>query len=126
MKLKIDIVISIISIIRVELISYIESILLGDPFQFLTNSPESRLAQKLPSCNVFTSCYQLSCVQRLFSFFGGRRFLLFADRLRNKKAEFHPNSSKKEKSEYGMRMGRQCWKNDLILSEQILEDSKVI
>jgi hypothetical protein len=52
---------------RVELISYIESILLGDPFQFLTNFPESRLAQRLPSCNLFSALYQTSCMQRFLS-----------------------------------------------------------
>ena len=52
---------------RVELISYIESILLGDPFQFLTNFPESRLAQRLPSCNLFSALYRTSCMQRFIS-----------------------------------------------------------
>jgi hypothetical protein len=52
---------------RVELISYIESILLGDPFQFLTNFPASKLAQRLPSCNLFAAIYRMSCMQRFLS-----------------------------------------------------------
>jgi transient receptor potential cation channel subfamily A protein 1 len=55
---------------RVELISYIESVLLGDPFQFLTNFPASRLAQRLPTCNLFAAIYRTSCMQRFLS---GRR-----------------------------------------------------
>jgi transient receptor potential cation channel subfamily A protein 1 len=52
---------------RVELISYIESVLLGDPFQFLTNFPASRLAQRLPTCNLFAAIYRTSCMQRFLS-----------------------------------------------------------
>merc|ERR1719471_799052 len=47
---------------RVELMCHIESILLGDPFYFLTNFPElPKAARKLPNCNIFASLYRVSC-----------------------------------------------------------------
>jgi len=103
---------------RVELMCHIESILLGDPFMFLTNFPESKLAKKLPNCNLFAALYKLSCVRKTFSIFGSSKFLLFSERLHNKQAVFYPNTSKKEKS------GPSGIKNDLILSENILMAAK--
>merc|ERR1711915_92074 len=103
---------------RVELMCHIESILLGDPFMFLTNFPESKLAKKLPNCNLFAALYKLSCVRKIFSIFGSSKFLLFSERLHNKQAVFYPNTSKKEKS------GPSGKKNDLILSENILMAAK--
>eukprot|EP00092_Neocalanus_flemingeri_P109150 GFUD01140253.1.p1 GENE.GFUD01140253.1~~GFUD01140253.1.p1 ORF type:complete len:520 (+),score=97.82 GFUD01140253.1:64-1560(+) len=103
---------------RVELMCHIESILLGDPFMFLTNFPESKLAKKLPSCNLFAAMYKLSCIRRIFSIFGSSKFLLFSERLVKKQAVFYPNTSKKENS------GPTGVKNDLVLSESILEAAK--
>ena len=103
---------------RVELMCHIESILLGDPFMFLMNFPESKLAKKLPSCNLFAALYKLSCIRKLFSIFGSSKFLLFSERLKAKQAVFYPNTSKKEKS------GPAGVKNDLVLSETILEAAK--
>ena len=37
---------------RVDTISYMESILLGDPFYFLSNWPPIKLIQRIPSCAV--------------------------------------------------------------------------
>ena len=37
---------------RVEHITYTESILLGDPFYFLSNWPPIKLIQRIPSCAV--------------------------------------------------------------------------
>ena len=102
---------------RVELISYIESMLLGDPFQFLTNFPAFKPAKKLPSCNFFSSIYKIQIIQKLFSIFGTKRFLLFSERLRNKTAVFLPNRSNQEKSTHGD-------KTDLLLTDKIIEDAK--
>jgi hypothetical protein len=52
--------------------------------------------------------------------FGSRRFLLFAEQLAKKQAVFYPNSSKKEQSS-----GVKARFNQLILSNQILENAKV-
>lgn len=103
---------------RVELMCQIESTLLGDPFEFLTNFPESRLASKLPDCNLLASLYRLSCIKKVFALFGSRNFLLFSSRLQKKQAVFLPNKSKKEQSV------AKDEKNDLILSEKILEAAK--
>jgi len=103
---------------RVELMCHIESILLGDPFLFLTNFPESKVAKKLPSCNLFAAFYKLSFMRKLFSLFGSSKFLLFSERLPKKEAVFYPNTSKKEKS------GPAGIRNDLILSETILVAAK--
>ena len=104
---------------RVELMCHIESILLGDPFFFLTNFPElPKAARKLPNCNIFASLYRVSCVQKLFSLVGSRNFLLFSERLKRKEAVFLPNKSKKERS------NGTAARNDLILPESILEAAR--
>jgi len=104
---------------RVELMCHIESILLGDPFYFLTNFPElPKAARKLPNCNLFASLYRLSCVRKLFSLVGSRNFLLFSERLKKKEAVFEPNKSKKETS------NGTTARNDLILPESILEAAR--
>merc|ERR1719228_3008506 len=99
---------------RVELMCQIESVLLGDPFHFLTNFPPSRLARKLPDCNILASL-----CRKVFGLFGSHNFLLFSARLKAKQAVFYPNQSKKEQS------GNKSERNDLILSNQILDAAKV-
>merc|ERR1711973_624826 len=74
---------------RVELMCQIESVLLGDPFHFLTNFPPSRLARKLPDCNILASL-----CRKVFGLFGSHNFLLFSARLKAKQAVFYPNQSK--------------------------------
>ena len=104
---------------RVELMCHIESILLGDPFSFLANFPElPRAARKLPNCNLFSALYRVSCIQKIFSLFGSRNFLLFSERLRRKEAVFLPNKSKKEMS------NGTASRNDLTLPESILEAAR--
>merc|ERR1711953_1351744 len=104
---------------RVELMCHIESILLGDPFYFLTNFPElPKAARKLPNCNIFATLYRLSCVRKIFSLVGSRNFLLFSERLKRKEAVFEPNKSKKERS------NGTAARNDLILPEPILEAAR--
>merc|ERR1719495_2345163 len=63
---------------RVSMITYIESILLGDPFSFLNNFPEAKIAQRLPSCNIFSSLYRFNVLRWFFSLCGSKRILLFA------------------------------------------------
>merc|ERR1712079_622992 len=110
---------------RVELMCHIESILLGDPFSFLENFPQlPRIARKLPTCNILSSIYKLSCINKIFSIFGSSHFLLFSNRLWRKEAVFFPNrhGGKKEAS---MGDSEGCLKcNDLVLTESILEQAK--
>ena len=55
----------------------------------------------------------------MFGLFGSSNFLLFSSRLKQKKAVFFPNKSKKEQS------GSTDERNDLVLSNQILDAAKV-
>jgi len=100
---------------RIELISYIESILLGDPFGFLRNFPESKFAQKLPPCNIFRVSYP--CFKRLFRCMFGRKCLLFATTLQSKTAQFKPNKGRHEVSGGA---------SDLKVSWEILEAAKAL
>ena len=52
---------------RVETISYIESLLLGDPFDFLSNVP--RYLSFLPSCSVFRQLYRSKSLRKIFTKF---------------------------------------------------------
>ncbi|TRY66637.1 hypothetical protein TCAL_16461, partial [Tigriopus californicus] len=45
---------------RVESITYVESMLLGDPFYFLSNWPPIKILQKIPNCTV-CRCRSASC-----------------------------------------------------------------
>ena len=56
---------------------------------------------------------------KVFGLFGSHNFLLFSSRLKQKQAVFYPNQSKKEQS------GGKAERNDLILSNQILDAAKV-
>jgi len=79
-------------IARVDLISYIESVLLGDPFKFLTNWPSVKSLRKLPPCDCLSKMYTLKCVRRAFSRIMGN-ILLFRSLLPSKRAVFCPNKS---------------------------------
>ena len=82
---------------RVEVIVYIESMIFGDPFSFLTNWPPFSWARKLPACDCFRSIYNFLPIRIIILKLWGST-LLFSERLRNKKAVFYPNKSRKEQS----------------------------
>jgi hypothetical protein len=82
---------------RVEMISYVESMLLGDPFQFLTNWPPIKWLRKLPSCSCLGAIYALRPVRKAIEAAIGNT-LLFRTRLRQKRAVFYPNLSPFERS----------------------------
>jgi len=77
-------------IARVETISYMESVLLGDPFDFLTNSPKTSCVAKLPNlalCNqVYSSCPGARKAGHALT--GATGILLFYSLLPDKKAKF--------------------------------------
>merc|ERR1719310_2622376 len=60
---------------RVETISYMESILLGDPFDFLSNVP--KYLSTLPSGSILQQLYRNRFCSKIFRKFGAKRFLLF-------------------------------------------------
>jgi len=75
---------------RVETISYLESVLLGDPFDFLSNVP--RFFYFLPSCSLFRQLYRSNMLKRVFTQMGASSILLFFNYLPEKKSpKLHPN-----------------------------------
>jgi len=75
---------------QVDLISYVESILLQDPYQFLTSWP--RLLQALPACSACSWVRRIpGCSSLLTKVSGGARILLFYECLPDKTASFCPN-----------------------------------
>jgi len=76
---------------RVETISYLESVLLGDPFDFLSNVPQ--IFSFLPSCSLFRQLYRSNVLKKLFTQMGASSILLFFNYLPDKKSpKLHPNS----------------------------------
>lgn len=110
---------------RVELIAFIESMLLGDPFHFLTNWPPFDWGRKLPPCDCFRSIYSLGPIRWTMTKLMGTT-LLFSDRLKNKKAVFLPNQSKREQSSLpGPDGGRKASQN-LVLDDTVIESAKCL
>lgn len=115
---------------RVELIAFIESMLLGDPFHFLTNWPPFARGRALPPCDCFRTLYRVGPIKWLLSKVMGTT-LLFSERLVNKKAIFYPNKSNREQSNFpghdghdgGSREAKVATDN-LILDEAIIGAAK--
>ncbi len=79
-------------ICQVEVISYIESMLLGDPFNFLSNWPAFVWLRRIPACSLGKSLYRAPPLRSLFhALSGASGLLLFYDRLPDKKVTFYPN-----------------------------------
>lgn len=77
---------------QVEVISYIESMLLGDPFNFLSNWPTFVWLRRFPSCSLGKSLYRAPPLRSLFhTLTGASGLLLFYDRLPDKTVTFYPN-----------------------------------
>ena len=111
---------------RVDLIVFIESMLLGDPFHFLTNWPPFAWGRKLPACDCFSSFYKLGPIRWILTHSMGST-LLFNKRLLNKKAVFLPNQSRREQSKLPGPEGeddRPNEKDNLILDDDIIESAK--
>jgi len=123
---------------RVELVAFIESMLLGDPFQFLTNWPPFKWGQRLPACDCLQTLYRRRAIRNILNCLIGPT-LLFTDRLTNKRAVFYPNKSARERSSEeegggergelpGPRLGlaRLGFKDNLVMDENILESAKAL
>ena len=74
---------------QVETISTFESMLLGDPFDFLSNVP-SKLSN-LPSCSLLQRLYGNSCLRQLMTKLGAGEILLFYQYLESKSVTITPN-----------------------------------
>merc|ERR1719410_3097123 len=80
---------------RVETISYLESVLLGDPFDFLSNVP--RFLTFLPSCSVFRQLYRSNILRRVFTKIGASNILLFFNHLPEKRSPvLRPNDKHRQ------------------------------
>ncbi len=77
---------------RIEYISYTESMLLGDPFSFLSNWPQVACLDRLPSCSCAHVLRALTLTRPILDWFA-KRMLLFRCKLKDKMAVFMPNTS---------------------------------
>merc|ERR1719500_4763 len=76
---------------QVETISTFESMLLGDPFDFLSNVPA--LLSHLPSCSLLGQLYRSNTLKRFFTAFGATEILLFYQFIPNKSITIKPNDN---------------------------------
>merc|ERR1711962_1875206 len=74
---------------QVETISTFESMLLGDPFDFLSHVPA--LLSHLPSCSLLRQLYRSSTLRRFFTTFGASEILLFYRFIPGKFIKIWPN-----------------------------------
>ena len=74
---------------QVETISTFESMLLGDPFDFLSNVPA--FLSSLPSCSLLRQLYRSASLRRFFTAFGASEILLFYRFIPGKCITIYPN-----------------------------------
>lgn len=74
---------------QVETISTFESMLLGDPFDFLSNVPA--MLSNLPSCSLLRQLYRSQTLRNLFTKIGASEILLFYKFLPKKCVTIYPN-----------------------------------
>merc|ERR1719477_507039 len=79
---------------QVETISTFESMLLGDPFDFLSNVPA--MLSNLPSCSLLRQMYRNKTLRNMFTKIGASEILLFYKFLPNKCVTIHPNQRVQE------------------------------
>jgi len=79
---------------QVETISTFESMLLGDPFDFLSNVPA--MLSNLPSCSLLRQMYRNRSLRNMFTKIGASEILLFYKFLPNKCVTIHPNQRVQE------------------------------
>ncbi len=101
---------------RVETISYVESLLLGDPFDFLSNWPPFSLVRKLPSlaCSRFLFARSSAVKDLSMCVTGATGILLFYSALPDKTLTIAPN-----------KRGAECFRRT-IMDEDIIASSKAI
>jgi len=74
---------------QVETISTFESMLLGDPFDFLSNVPA--MLSSFPSCSLFRQLYRNKSLRNVFTKIGASEILLFYKFFPNKSVTIYPN-----------------------------------
>ncbi len=77
---------------QAEVIMYIESMLLGDPFDILSNWPAFIWLRRFPKCSLGNTLYRIPPLRKMFhKITGAPSILLFYDHLPEKKITFYPN-----------------------------------
>jgi len=108
---------------QVDLISYWESILLNDPYNFLTSWPKYLAA--IPSCSFCFWVKRLpGCESFLSKITGGTRILLFYECLPEKTASFFPNKRTHSCNPYMKRIKVEQSVAGLEVRKDILENAK--
>ena len=65
---------------QVEIISYLEAMMLGDPFNFLSNWPSYVWLRHFPSCSPIGGLYRIPSIRKLMNFLtNAKNILLFGD-----------------------------------------------
>merc|ERR1712083_660627 len=105
---------------RVETISYMESILLGDPFDFLSNMP--KYLSTLPSGSCLRQLYKNGICRRIFTKIGAKGFLLFYASLPEKQVTLKPNVNNKCCALAADEMGR----NIIVAAKEILAEQRKV
>jgi len=105
---------------RVETISYMESILLGDPFDFLSNMP--KYLSSLPSGSCLRQLYKNGICRRIFTKIGAKGFLLFYAYLPEKQVTLKPNMNNKCCALAADEMGRDI----IVAAKEILADQRKV
>lgn len=115
---------------RVETISYMESTLLGDPFDFLSNVP--KLLARLPSVSLVRQFHRSDFCRKVFTKLGAKSFLLFYTYLPDKAVTIRPNRPTKNCYLGSDQMGREIIQSakEIIMrrkkeQEPAVEDSRV-
>jgi len=111
---------------QVDMISYWESILLNDPYNFLTSWP--KMLSSLPSMSAGYYLKKLPGVETfLTKMTGGTMILLFYEVLPDKKAIFYPNKSGKSCNPYRKRVKVEgSSTGGLEVKKDILETAKTL
>merc|ERR1712008_530454 len=91
----------------------------------LSNNSPNTSPQKLPPCDCFRSMYSLGPMRWLLNKVMGNT-LLFTDRLKNKRAIFLPNQSKREQGSLPGPDGSRDpgGKKDMIIDDEVIEAAK--
>jgi len=76
---------------RVETISHLESVMLGDPFDFLSNVPA--MLSSVPSCSVVRQLYRSRALGSFFTKISSTGILLFYNYLPDKSVTIKPNKN---------------------------------
>jgi len=105
---------------RVETISYMESILLGDPFDFLSNMP--KYLSTLPSGSCLRQLYKNGICRRIFTKIGAKGFLLFYAYLPEKQVTLKPNVNNKCCALAADEMGRDI----IVAAKEILAEQRKV